>query len=312
MIKRTSRNWIPFWGDKWLFGSMRQEFDVAERGIWWDLMPIAMKDEGFIRANKDTPYPIQQLAGMLIIPEDLLEKTIDKFIEKGKYTRLKNGTLYITNWNKYCFTDRHMRRLEEETEDEMSAEEDTMSENTDKVGAVADTRLEKRRVDKNREEKKGCLTIIEINQIIKELKTVKGLGAKKSTALIIYLNKLSTEFPDVDVVYEIKKKVAWWLDHPLTARSNVHLQLRNWFIISQKGFDEAKKQHRVGAESCGEKPKYPTSFLNSIYSTLQKQGKKSADYSKRIFDIDYYQAQQLAKKYKDSPAEFIKFLEGKK
>lgn len=126
MIKRTSRNWIPFWGDKWLFGSMRQEFDVAERGIWWDLMPIAMKDEGFIRANEDTPYLTQQLAGMLIIPEDLLERTIEKFIEKGKYTRLENGTLYITNWNKYCFTDRHMRRFEEESEgnEEQPSQED--------------------------------------------------------------------------------------------------------------------------------------------------------------------------------------------
>jgi len=152
MIKRSARNWIPFWGDKWLFGSMRQEFDVAERGIWWDLMPIAMKDEGFIRANEDTPYPIQQLAGMLIVPEDLLERTIEKFIEKGKYTKLKNGTLYITNWNKYCFTDRHMRRLEDEPEDEMSAEEDTMSEKEDQVGTVADTREDKIRVDKNREE----------------------------------------------------------------------------------------------------------------------------------------------------------------
>jgi len=152
MIKRSSRNWIPFWGDKWLFGSMRIEFDVTERGIWWDLMSIAIKDEGFIRANEDTPYLTQQLAGMLIIPEDLLEKTIEKFIEKGKYTRLKNGTLYITNWNKYCFTDRHMRRFEDESEDEMSAEKDTMSGNADKVGAVADTREEKIRVDKNREE----------------------------------------------------------------------------------------------------------------------------------------------------------------
>ena len=35
MKKRVSETkWIPFWGDKWLFGSMRIEFGVAERGVW--------------------------------------------------------------------------------------------------------------------------------------------------------------------------------------------------------------------------------------------------------------------------------------
>jgi len=154
MIKRSSRNWIPFWGDKWLFGSMRIEFDVAERGIWWDLMAIAMKDEGFIRANEDTPYPIQQLAGMLIVSEELLKKTIEKFIKRGKITRLKNGTLKITNWKKYCFTDRHMRRLGMEAEDdEMSEETDTMTESEDSEGEVADTRIDKNRTEMNRKEK---------------------------------------------------------------------------------------------------------------------------------------------------------------
>ena len=223
MIKRTSRNWIPFWGDKWLFGSMRQEFNVAERGIWWDLMPIAMKDEGFIRANEDTPYPIQQLAGMLIVPEDLLEKTIEKFIKKGKYTRLKNGTLYITNWNKYCFTDRHMRRFDEETED-------TMSGNKDQEGEVADTREEKSRVDKRREEEKDPPHL----RIKFNFKEKKWRGILDED-----LKRWKKSFPDVDIEYHIfTRMVDWIIINPRKGRKKNYARfINNWLSDEQEKFD---------------------------------------------------------------------------
>jgi len=213
MIKRTSRDWIPFWGDKWLFGSMRQEFDVAERGIWWDLMSIAMKDEGFIRANEDTPYPIQQLSGMLIVPEDLLKKTIEKFIKKAKYTKLKNGTLYITNWNKYCFTDRHMRRFETDDSDKLSAEKDTMSETEDTEGTVADTRVDKIRVDKRRvrrtlysEQHSELATLME-SKIKERLPRYKFMGKR-------YLENWANEFRLMEkkkeaTISEIKELIIW-------------------------------------------------------------------------------------------------------
>ena len=101
MKKRQSGLWIPFWIDKWIFGSMRIEFNTEERGVWVDLMCLAGKDDGFIRANEDIAYPYTQLAGMLIIPEDLLIKTIEKFIKAKKLTLKKNGVLYITEWEKY-------------------------------------------------------------------------------------------------------------------------------------------------------------------------------------------------------------------
>ncbi len=80
---------------------MRIEFNTEERGVWVDLMCLAGKDDGFIRANEDIAYPYTQLAGMLIIPEDLLIKTIEKFIKAKKLTLKKNGVLYITEWEKY-------------------------------------------------------------------------------------------------------------------------------------------------------------------------------------------------------------------
>jgi len=129
MKKRVSDNvWIPFWVDKWIFGSMRIEFEPEERAIWLDLLALGAKDDGFIRANEDTPYPIRQLAGMLLIDGELLERTIGKLIKKSKLEKLSNGTLYIKTWKKYQLTKRHQRRYEIPEEDNESEEEDIVSE----------------------------------------------------------------------------------------------------------------------------------------------------------------------------------------
>ena len=104
---------------------MRIEFEPAERAIWIDLLALAAKDNGHIRANEETAYPIKQLAGMLLLPEDLLSKTIDKFTEKGKLTKNSNGTLYITKWEKYTLTASHRRVLKHRAlKKEESEEED--------------------------------------------------------------------------------------------------------------------------------------------------------------------------------------------
>jgi|GEM_PF-2127086 len=105
MKKRVpDKFWFPWWPDKWIFGSVRIECTPAERGIWVDLLSLASKDNGHIRANEETPYPLQQLSGMLIIPEDELKSAIDKFVKKTKLTRMKDGTLYVTKWDKYQFS----------------------------------------------------------------------------------------------------------------------------------------------------------------------------------------------------------------
>lgn len=110
MKKRTSDNiWIPFWVDKWIWGSMRIEFTPEERAVWIDLLALAAKDNGFIRANEDIPYLLSQLAGMLIIPENLLKQTIEKLIEKNKLVRFPNETLYIKKWEKYQLSESYPR-----------------------------------------------------------------------------------------------------------------------------------------------------------------------------------------------------------
>ena len=94
MRKRTGRDWFPFWVDKWIFGSTRIELTLEERSIWVDLMALGAKDDGYIRANKITPYPPEQLAGMLVIPADKLKSALAKFMKVGKIEE-KNGALYF-------------------------------------------------------------------------------------------------------------------------------------------------------------------------------------------------------------------------
>ena len=112
--KDGALKWIPLYVDKWLWGSTRIELGPDERGVWVDLMALAGKDDGYIRANEGVPYASQQLAGMLCISIELLERTIEKCKRVGKLIEHENHTLYITNWREYKLSKRHQRRFEED------------------------------------------------------------------------------------------------------------------------------------------------------------------------------------------------------
>jgi len=143
--RSTGTVWFPFWADKWIFGSVRIECTLEERAIWIDLLSLASKDNGHIRANEETPYPIMQLSGMLVIPEDKLRGAIDKFIKIGKLKRNKNDTLYIIKWDKYQFSDRWKREKEKEGDFRGSSEK---TEQCSKKTALYNTK-EKNTKEKN-------------------------------------------------------------------------------------------------------------------------------------------------------------------
>jgi hypothetical protein len=110
-MKDSKKPWLPLWVDSWLFGSARLELSIEQRSVFIDLICLARKDNGFIRANEGIAYPAAQLAGFLCVPESLIVATIDRCIEVGKLERLPDKTLYITSWEKFQLTPRHIRRL---------------------------------------------------------------------------------------------------------------------------------------------------------------------------------------------------------
>ena len=147
-----SMQWFPLWVDKWIFGSTRIEFQPDERAVWVDLMAIAAKDNGHIRANPTTPYPLRQLAGLFCITEELLQRTIQRCLEtnkleenfitsqpKSKIGQSDEEKVFvgyrIVNWEVFQLSGRHKRRFQT-----MSSKADTMSKKTA-------TRVEKRRVE---------------------------------------------------------------------------------------------------------------------------------------------------------------------
>jgi len=162
--------WIPIYIDKHLFGSTRQELEPDERSVWMDLLVFSGKDDGHVRANEGVPYPNAQLAGIFLVPEELLNRTIKKCIKYGKINILKDKTMYLPSWKTYPLSDRHIRRLK----DAMSAKPDMMSAKPDA----------KRREEKNREENIN-IYIEEFNEFweIYNLKIAKQDAEKAFKAL---------------------------------------------------------------------------------------------------------------------------------
>ena len=111
MKGRKADDWLPLWCDKWLWGSTRIELEPDERAVWVDFLVLASKDNGWIRANEGIAYPDEQLAGMLRISVELLQRAKAKFVEYGKIKIHKDSTVEVLNWNKYQLTDRRKRDL---------------------------------------------------------------------------------------------------------------------------------------------------------------------------------------------------------
>lgn len=118
MKKRTGDDWFPFWIDKWLLGSTRDELTVEQCAVWVDFLALSYKDDGYIRANEGIPYPLKRLAGLLNRPEELIQQTIDRCLESdvNKLRREPDGTLYVISHPDYELSKRHKSRLKENEE----------------------------------------------------------------------------------------------------------------------------------------------------------------------------------------------------
>jgi len=148
--KGMVEKWYPLWIDKWLWGSMRHELIINKdgqfvdlRGIFTDLMTLSQKDSGYIRANENTPYPLEQLAGMFCVPIERLKQCIDICCrpEIDKLKKLDNGMLFVTSYGDYELSKRHIQRINAENV-KMSGKSDTLSQKGDAMSKKGDTRRE--------------------------------------------------------------------------------------------------------------------------------------------------------------------------
>ena len=56
-----------------------------------------------------------------------------------------------------------------------------------------------------------------------------------------YIRELEVDYPEVDMLKEIKKWKSYKLDRPLKKKSNARLQIRNWMDNAKKWNGDKKK-----------------------------------------------------------------------
>lgn len=97
-----ARRWIKLWVDESLDGTIRFDFDPAERGVWFDILLLAgrCRQEGLISPGHGQAYPHNWIAGRLNISLELLEGVLAKCKTSGRISENSNG-IKILNWNKY-------------------------------------------------------------------------------------------------------------------------------------------------------------------------------------------------------------------
>ncbi len=246
MEKKETKLWIPFYVDKWLFGSTRIELSPEERGVWIDLLAIAAKDNGHIRANEGVPYPLDQLAGFLRVPETLLKRTITKCLRRKKIARQQDRSLYICNWNKYQFTDRHKRRIDSDIREDN----------------IRKDRIGKDRPSENRTPRPQKRTS-QINFNFKNREWINIKTEDKSGWLAAY--------PACDIDLELYKMREWLLANPDKRKKNYRRFIVNWLTRTQDKGGSERIKRRPGGQPMTRKEERDEDIKNWVGKPKEKK-----------------------------------------
>jgi hypothetical protein len=119
-------------------------------------------------------------------------------------------------------------------------------------------------------EQKGLLFIGEsVLSMVK--KTFEEGGYKFDDKTIVGVARLCMEFKDLDHVEQLKSKMAWWVNKPLTPKQNVVLQIRNWFKLAVQFEARDKGARMVGVGA-------PLSDKDKVI------GQKAAAFARQLWD----------------------------
>jgi len=167
-IKQSrATTWLKFYSENYLWGSTRSELNPDERSVWVDFLCLAAMKFGEVEV-----YSRDQLAKQLLIPKDLLDRSIEKFIEYGKikrkpYKKEKKEVFIIINWDRYQADYLTKRKKKSNT-----YEEKERIKKTEKSDTENQPRVEERRGEN--------ITLKEITS--KDIKNVISGNAKSSNA----------------------------------------------------------------------------------------------------------------------------------
>lgn len=97
------RTWVKFWVSECIDGSLREQLEADERGVWYDLIILSARCRvpGIISSNEKEPMSHRRIAGILNIRGELLERTLKKCLEQERISIDGKGLIAILNWRKY-------------------------------------------------------------------------------------------------------------------------------------------------------------------------------------------------------------------
>ena len=95
--------YLKIFGYEWLEGSIRRDLDSAGRGMWADMLALASMARriGYLERSQGIPYTDKELADKFSVDLKELQMVMATCILEGRLARDDDGTLFITNWDRY-------------------------------------------------------------------------------------------------------------------------------------------------------------------------------------------------------------------
>lgn len=253
---------LQLWSEQWLLGSTRTELTNEERAVFVDFLCLAAFKGGDIEC-----YSRDQLVSQLCINRELLERCIKKFIETGKierkyYKREKKEIFSIKKWEQYQ-SEYLWKKPEKSTRKARCTKQSKTDAQVDPIGEEKRKEEKKIKKDEKREESltpnnnsfkspllsnsntfiEGEITIKE--QFLSMLRECKGYPINEAQDSLLFSITVK-EFPNINIIQQTARKIAWWKEHPDALKANPKKQLQDWF----KKEDEFQK--RGGPQQIGE------------------------------------------------------------
>lgn len=259
--------WFKIHGERWFMGSTRWELSAEQRAVWVDLLARASINEP---PGQIDFYSLEQLAQLFNVDLALLKSTIKRCVEKKKLkVSEKKRKISIINWKKYQSEYQRQKPYREQlkSQSKVTKIEDNSCNKVTLRKEGEEKRLEieekENREDKKREKSltpdnnsfkspllsnsnaftEGKITIKE--QFLSMLKDFKDYPFDELQDSLLF-DITVKECPNINIIKQTAKKIAWWKEHPDALKANPKKQLQDWFK------KEYEFQKRGGPQQMGE------------------------------------------------------------
>lgn len=206
----------------------------SQRWLWIAMMCIARKSPspGTLLLSENVPVNIDDLADIAAIPVEDVKAGIQAFKAQRMIEEI-DGVFSLINFPKRQFasdnsTERVKRYREKKKQEDETLQErfNNVSETPPEADAESDSDSDSETETKVKEMPAATTTEKEILQILRSVPNY-AFDFQKDLDMI---RTLSVDYPNVDLLLEIKRWRDFKLDHPLKKQSSPRLQIRNWMI----------------------------------------------------------------------------------